>query len=113
MNNYERRVINEVVSLDNIVWWYRIIDRKGFVINGFINHYPDFVVKTQKGKIVMIETKADFLDGSDSRQKIYLGRKWMFMAGDKYRYFMVFEHKDFNEDGAYTLDDFIPILKNL
>ncbi len=26
-------------------------------INGIINHYPDFIVRTSSGKIVIIETK--------------------------------------------------------
>ena len=73
MNNFESKVLDYVVGLQNIQWWHRIIDRKGFRINGFINHYPDFVVKTKSGKIVMIETKGDDRDNSDSKSKLKLG----------------------------------------
>ena len=69
MNNFESRVIDYVVGLKSIQWRHRIIERKVFRINGFINHYPDFVVKTKSGKIVMIETKGDDRDNSDSKAK--------------------------------------------
>ena len=52
-------------------------------------------------------------DEFNSRQKIRLGRTWQNLAGRQYRYFMVFETNDFNEDGAYTIDNFIPILKDM
>ena len=111
MNNFESRVLDYVVGLKNIEWWHRIIDRKGFRINGFINHYPDFVVKTKSGKIVMIETKGDDRDNSDSKTKLKLGRHWAAQCGGNYRYFMVFDHV--NLDGAYTVDGFIDIMKDL
>lgn len=111
MNNFESRVLDYVVGLKNIQWWHRIIDRKGFRINGFINHYPDFVVKTKSGKTVMIETKGDDRDNSDSKTKLKLGRHWAAQSGGNYRYFMVFDHV--NLDGAYTVDDFVDIMKNL
>ena len=40
-----------------IRWWHRNIARTGFAINGFINHYPDFIVRTRSGKIGIIEAK--------------------------------------------------------
>ncbi len=47
MGVFEARVINEFANLENIQWWHRNLSRgKGFRINGFINHYPDFIVKT-------------------------------------------------------------------
>ena len=113
MNKFENKVITEITSLPNISWWHRNIERKGYFINGFITHYPDFIVKTASGKILLIETKGDYLDGSDSRQKVRLGRAWQKTAGNEYRYFMVFESNDLHEDGAYTLDQFIPILKQM
>ena len=70
-------------------------------------------MKTKTGKILLIETKGDHLDGSDSKQKVRLGRAWQKTAGNEYRYFMVFESNDFHEDGAYTLDQFIPVLKQI
>lgn len=111
MNNFESRVLDYVVGLENIQWWHRIIDRKGFRINGFINHYPDFVVKTKSGKIIMIETKGDDRDNSDSKTKLKLGRHWASQSGGNYRYFMVFDNQRI--DDAYTVDEFIDVIKSL
>jgi type III restriction enzyme len=65
------------------------------------------------GKILLIETKGDHLDGSDSMQKLRLGRAWQKLAGNDYRYFMIFQTKIINEDCTYSLDEFIPILKQM
>ena len=113
MNNFERRVIDILVDLDNIKWWHRIIERKGFRINGFMNHYPDFMIRTKSGKIILIEAKGDYYDGEDSVNKLKLGRKWQTLSGDNYRYFMVFESRESVLDGAYTLDNIVSILKEL
>lgn len=113
MNDFEYKVINEIVALDNIKWWHRNSDRKGFCINGFINHYPDFVVLTNSEKILLIETKGDHLENTESRQKVKLGRAWQHQAGNKYRYYMVFENKNLNIEGAYQFDKFIEIIKKL
>ena len=111
MNTFEASVLDYVVGLKNVHWWHRIIERRGFKINGFINHYPDFIVKTNSGKIIVIETKGDDRDNSDSKTKLKLGRHWAAQSGGQYRYFMVFDHKAL--DGAYTVDDFIEIMKEL
>lgn len=113
MNNFERQVIDVVVGTDNIRWWHRIIDRKGFRLNGYFNHYPDFMVMTKSGKIILIEAKGDYLDGDDSKAKLNLGRKWQEQAGSKYRYFMVFKDKELGLDGAYTFDKFVDIMKEI
>lgn len=55
----------------------------------------------------MLEAKGDYLDGDDSKAKLKLGRQWQSAAGPQYRYFMVFEKRALNQDGAYVLDDFI------
>ncbi len=111
MNNFEAKVIDFVVGLKNIEWWHRVIDRKGFRINGFINHYPDFIVKTKSGKIVMIETKGDDRDNGDSKRKLKLGRSWQSQCGGNYRYFMVFDNVELEQ--AYTVDGFMDIMKEL
>lgn len=113
MNNGERDLIDAVVGLDNVKWWHRIIDRKGFRLNGFINHYPDFVVMTSSGKTVLIEYKGDDRDNSDSERKLRLGRSWQAKAGENYRYFMVFKNRDFGIDGAYRMDEFVNIMREL
>ena len=115
MNGFERDVLDMIASLPNIKWWHRVIDsnKKEFRLNGFINHYPDFVVMFQSGRVALIETKGDHLANEDSRRKLKLGRKWASMAGRKYRYFMVFNHEKIDAEGAYTLDDIVGVLKEL
>jgi type III restriction enzyme len=112
MNDFEKEVINAVANLESVVFWHRNLERgKGFQLNGFINHYPDFIVKLKNGKIILIETKGDHLDGSDSLQKIRLGDKWEKKAGDMYRYFMVFNNAKL--DGAKSIGELIDILKDM
>ena len=89
------------------------MSRKGFVVNGFINHYPDFIVMTEKGKIVLIETKGDHLDNEQNRKKLTLSRKWQEKAGESFRYYMVFQEKAPDLDGAYTFDRFLEMLRKL
>ena len=113
MNNGEHELIDAVVALGNVKWWHRIIERKGFRLNGYINHYPDFMVMTNSGKLVLIEYKGDDRDNSDSERKLKLGRKWQALCGQDYRYFMVFKNRDFGIDGAYTLDQFIEVMIEL
>ena len=113
MNRFEREFIDELVNLPTIEFWHRNIERKGFCLNGVFNHYPDFICMTKSGKIILIEAKGDYLDGDDSRKKLALGRNWQKLAGENYRYFMVFKSKDLGLDGAYTLENFIELMKNI
>lgn len=104
MNNFEERVIMEIGTSSNIAFWHRNLERgKGFFINGFkANHYPDFILRTKSGKTILIETKGDHLDGSDSEGKCRLGNEWERQAGNDFSYFMIFDKKEV--DGAFTLD---------
>ncbi|MCB1603747.1 MAG: DEAD/DEAH box helicase family protein [Xanthomonadales bacterium] len=103
MNTFEERVIMELGTTSNIEFWHRNLERgKGFCINGFINHYPDFILHTKSGKIILVESKGDDRDNSDSAAKCRLGNEWEKLAGSNYSYFMVFENKEV--EGAYTLD---------
>lgn len=111
INDFEWKMINALAALDNIDFWTRNVERKGFCLNGFINHYPDFIVVTKSSKILLIETKGDHLDGSDSVSKLLLGNQWAMKAGNNYRYFMVFQEK--NVAGTYTLDEFLQRVTNL
>lgn len=111
MNTLETEFISEVASLDNIKFWHKIIERKGFFVNGFLNHYPDFLIVTEFGKKILVETKGDHLDGSDSVRKLKLGKVWASKAGSEYRYFMVF--KDSPIQGAYNVEDLINVIKVL
>ncbi|MBQ6960993.1 MAG: DEAD/DEAH box helicase family protein [Clostridia bacterium] len=113
VNDFERRVIMAIAGLDNIRWWHRNIDRQDFCLNGFINHYPDFIVRTVKGNIVLVETKGDDRDNSDSKAKLRLGLKWQELAGKGYQYFMVFDEKETGFEGAYRFGEFLDILIKL
>ena len=106
MNGFEERVITAIAELENVLYWHRNPDRGvGFGINGFINHYPDFIVRFKSGKIAMIETKGDDRDNSDSKNKVELGEYWKNKAGSDYRYYMVFD--TVKMDGAYTLNELL------
>ena len=113
MNSDELKVVQEIAAKDNVRWWHRIKDRKGFCINGFINHYPDFMVMTDKGNLVMVEVKGPHLDGSDSQTKAELGRVWADNAGLKYKYFMVFLKDGDAVQGALKVDAFLNTLEKL
>ena len=106
INGFEEEVINTVANLENIEFWTRNRDKKDFCINGFINHYPDFIIKTKHGKIVLLETKGDHLD---AEKKIKLGNLWATKAGNNYRYCLVYEKR--KVEHAYTKDEFIATLK--
>ena len=112
MNGFEERVILEVATLENVAFWTRNGERgRGYWLNGYLNHYPDFIVVTKRGKIVLLETKGDDRDNSDSEAKRKLGDYWRQKAGETYRYFMVFEKKEF--EGTYTLDEFLGVMRAL
>ena len=112
-NGFEYDMVLALTGMPNIKWWHRNISRKGFMVNGFINHYPDFIVMTEKGKIVLIETKGDHLDNEQNRKKLTLSRRWQEKAGEPFRYYMVFQEKAPELDGAYTFDRFLEMLGKL
>lgn len=119
VNNLEAKVIRGVADLENIVWWHRNLERgKGFVINGFLNHYPDFVVLTQSKNIIVVEAKGDDRDNSDSKDKLKLGKIWESQAnqiahetGYRYHYMMVFESNPI--EGAHTTGDVLKLIEAL
>jgi type III restriction enzyme len=113
MNNFEISVVTDLSSLPNIVFWHRNLGRgKGFAINGYkSNHYPDFIVVTKSGKILLLETKGDDRDNSDSAAKCRLGNKWAEIAGKDFKYFMIFDKA--SVDGAYTLDKAKELIRQL
>lgn len=113
MNDEERDFIDAVVALDNVKWWHRIIENKGFRLNGYINHYPDFLVMTNASRLVLLEYKGGDRDNSNSREKLELGRQWDAHSGENYRYFMVFKNRELNADGAYTMDRFLEVMREL
>ncbi|PHV10977.1 DEAD/DEAH box helicase [Chitinimonas sp. BJB300] len=119
MNGLESSVIGKVAQLENVVWWHSNLERsKGFCINGFIHHYPDFVVLTASKNIVIIETKGDDRDNSNSKDKLKLGKTWEYQAnqiahetGYRYHYMMVFESNPI--EGAFVVGDVLKLVGNL
>ena len=111
MNGYERTVIEQIAGLSNVEFWHRNDGRSGFYINGWINHYPDFIVVTKSGKILAIETKWGDRDNSDSKDKLKLGKIWQNLSGGKCKYFMVFQENPIPE--SHILADVVEIIKDL
>ena len=112
VNDFESKVISAISNEDNVYFWHRNQERgKGFFINGFINHYPDFIVKLKSGQTLLIETKGDDRDNSDSARKLELGTASANKAGSQYRYYMVFDKKAM--DGAITIKDLLGKIEQL
>lgn len=66
--------------------------------------YPDFIVMTNSGYIVMIETKGKRLTSNDdSREKAELGKMWQAQADSKFRYYMVSENEIASNPDAIRL----------
>lgn len=108
MNDTERQMADALANCESILWWHRIVERRPseFYINGFINHYPDFLAMTRTGRLFVIETKGEQLKNDDSRDKLRLGNIWASEAGPNYQYFMVFGNNPLDEDGAYSFAEF-------
>lgn len=105
-NGFERKVIEQVISLDCVRCWHRNQERgRGFCINGYVNAYPDFIVVLNNGVVVLVETKGNHLNGSDSHHKVAIGKKWADLAGGKFAYFMVFEGQPIED--AVSVPEFI------
>lgn len=111
MNSFEEKVINEIANLSSIAFWTRNISKKQFKINGFQNHYPDFIIQTKSGKTIVLESKGDDRDNSDSEAKIRLGKAWERKAGNNFKYFMVFDKKEVQD--AHKLDEFLKLVKEM
>lgn len=111
VNDFEYEVISAIADNPKVLFWHRNREKKEFCINGFINHYPDFIVKMHSGNTVVVETKGDHLVNDDSLNKIWLGRKWADLAGKGYYYFMVFQTKEV--DGAITVKQLLQYLNEL
>ena len=112
MNRLEKDIILSVASLDNVRWWHRNRAKKDFFINGFINHYPDFLIMMESGILLIVEVKGDDRDNSDSMRKLKLGKLWESKASsDNYSYFMVFDKNPI--EGALNFNDFVSRVKAL
>lgn len=107
VDGLERKMVDLLANNRRVRWWHRVVERKPgeFSINGFVNHYPDFLALRDDGVLMAIETKGEHL-AEDARRKLRLGTRWADMAGAGFRYFMVFEREAPDADNAFTLAEF-------
>ncbi|APT84247.1 DEAD/DEAH box helicase [Corynebacterium aquilae] len=113
MNSLEYELASRLSGMANVRWWHRNLERKGFFLNGPINHYPDFIVQTEDGACVLVETKGEQLKNEDSKIKLRLGKKWEALAGRGFRYYMVFHDDVTPLDNAVTMSKFLSIIERL
>jgi len=106
----ENKIISQVESLDNVLWWHRNLERREFFLNGPINHYQDFIVYTKKETLLLLEVKGMQLANVDSAAKIRLGRAWQDKLGERYKYLMVFDEASAPLEGAYPLSEALNII---
>ncbi|MDE6010121.1 MAG: type III restriction endonuclease subunit R, partial [Muribaculaceae bacterium] len=111
VNGFEYDAIAAIAEHPNVLFWHRNRERKEFFINGFINHYPDFIVRMKSGVTLLLETKGDHLDNTESEEKRWIGNKWADLAGYNFKYFMVFQSKEV--EGAITLKNLLQLLDEL
>lgn len=119
MNDSEFKAISRLISLENIIWWHRIDEKRkdySFRINGFINHYPDFLILTKKNTLILLEIKGEHLANPESKKKIILGKQWESAANQvglpyNFRYFMTFLKEPM--EGATSLDDLVETISKL
>ena len=107
VDGLERKMVDLLANNRHVRWWHRVVERKPgeFSINGFVNHYPDFLALRDNGALMAIETKGEHL-GEDAKRKLRLGTRWADMGGDRFQYFMVFEHEAPEEANAFMLAEF-------
>ena len=80
-----------------------VLKPSAFSINGTkSDHYPYLILITKSGTVILLETKDEHLSNPENQSKCHLGNKWQELAGDKFKYFMVFERNPI--DGAWTVD---------
>lgn len=119
IDDFEFDVISQVASMDNVRYWHRNPenDEYGYKTNGYINHYPDFIISTKSGKIIMLETKGDHLSNEESKNKLEIGKAIANEANkldgvsNKYHYFMVYKTKQV--ENAHTVQEFLKILDKM
>jgi len=110
-SDLESRMADWLASADNIRWWHRNHQMRGFCLNGPINHFPDFIARTQRNTLVLIETKGEHLQNDDSDTKVELGKLWQDCVGRNYRYIMAFDQVPV--DGAVNWQDAVDMLSRV
>jgi type III restriction enzyme len=112
INGLEREFVDKVSALDNVLCWHRNLQvGTGFHINGcYLNHYPDFIVITKRKNVFVVETKGDHLKNEETIRKIKIGNKWAELAGQQFKYFMVFKNRPL--EGSKSIADVIEIIES-
>lgn len=83
LDGLELTMVDLLANSRRVVCGHRVVERKlgEFCINGFINHYPDFLALRDDGVLMAIETKGEYLAGN-ARRKLRPGTRWADMAGN-------------------------------
>ena len=114
-NGLEQEMMLRLAAADNIVFWTRNPSRTegSFRLNGpVVNHYPDFIALTAKGRLLLIETKGDQLNNPKSAAHVQLGQAWEQAAGPQhYAYYMVYQTAAV--PGAVSMAEFAQLLGQL
>ena len=71
---------------------------------------------TTSGIVLFVETKGDQLKNDESKIKAEIGAKWAAkasMTGRLYKYYMVFQTKNPDYEGACSYNRFMEIVRGL
>jgi len=80
-------------TLPNIDFWVRNREKKDFYLQGWQRNkfYPDFIVLTKKGNILLLEWKGeDRISNEDTEYKQKLGETWEKLGKGKLNFFLVY-----------------------
>jgi DNA or RNA helicases of superfamily II len=115
LGTFESKILSVIDSSPNVRWWHRIRARGPgeFFINGYDNHYPDFVLLTNTRILVFIESKGQHLDGTDSANKSSMSEIWDNMSGLNFKYYMVFDSENTRIGKSIQLNQLSNILDRL
>lgn len=105
----ESKFILDLAEFANMKRWHRYFSRLGFSLSSLINHYPDYIIMTESGIIVLAETKGNDRDNNDIRQKSALGTLRESTTGRSCRYFMIFDDEAVPLEGAVLLSRFLEV----
>lgn len=94
MNDEELNCAQRIDTLQNVQYWVRNIERqpeKSFWLQTSTDKfYPDFVVMLTDGRIAAVEYKGEHIaDGSDTEEKVRVGKLWEARSNGKCRFLMV------------------------
>lgn len=92
MNGEELEFAFRLDGLSNILWWYRNREKEDFYLQGWKpgKFYPDFIIKTKRGRYVVAEYKGeDRLSNEDTGYKTELGELWQSLNNNQHDFYLV------------------------